>query len=83
MVCLGFLLGSFVIRGPAGFGSGGGSEECRDRGDGENSPKNFHAMNLGQTTSLRKLSQRLPSAGRYKTSPARNAGLRKGVGRLT
>ena len=82
MVGLGFLLGSFVIRGPAGFSSGGGSEERRDRGDGENSPKIFHATTLGQTKALRKLSRNTRSGQfRYKTSPAVERRAKKRIGK--
>ena len=82
MVCLGFLLGSFVIRGPVGFSSGGDSEEGRDRGDGENSPKIFHATNLGQTKSLRKLSRNHSTrVVPYKTSPAVERRAKKRIGK--
>jgi len=67
----GFLLGLFVIGGPAGSSCDSGSKERRERGDGKNSAKIFHTMNLGQTKSLRKLLRNTCArAVRYKTSPA-------------
>jgi hypothetical protein len=82
VVRLGFLLGLFVIRGPARFSPGSGSKERRERGDGENSAQIFHTMNLGQTKSLRKLSRNTRSARfRYNTSPAAERRAKKRIGK--